>query len=240
MKRIFKVGKEKVFLRRMAASLLVVAALTAVLPAMNLAHEGEDHGESKTPVIAAGTGMVTRTARAGNWEVAIKHPSLEPDKEIPARLFVTRFETNEPIANAQVRVTLTGTAAPVEAVATAGSTAGVYEVRLPPLPQGEYRLAAQVGANGMGQTAQFGALQITPAPPTQCLQEHALRPVGTVTTSPQAGPGDSRRAPGKGLVPSTVAVTVVPSTLSRRTRPAARYACPRSNDRLSARFRTDR
>ena len=160
-------GKEKVFLRRMAASLLVVAALTAVLPAMNLAHEGEDHGESKTPVIAAGTGMVTRTARAGNWEVAIKHPSLEPDKEIPARLFVTRFETNEPIANAQVRVTLTGTAAPVEAVATAGSTAGVYEVRLPPLPQGEYRLAAQVGANGMGQTAQFGALQITPAPPTQ-------------------------------------------------------------------------
>lgn len=160
-------GKEKVFLRRMAASLLVVAALTAVLPVTSLAHEGEDHGESKAPVVAAGTGMVTRTVRAGDWEITLKHSPLEPDKEIPARVFVTRFETNEPIANAQVRVILTGAAAPVEAVATAGATAGVYEVRLPPLPQGEYRLAAQIGANGANQTAQFGAMQVVPAPPAQ-------------------------------------------------------------------------
>ncbi|MDQ3684642.1 MAG: hypothetical protein M3430_03460 [Acidobacteriota bacterium] len=167
MRRIFKVGKEKVFLRRMAAILIVVAALTAVLPVTSLAHEGEDHGESKAPVVAAGAGMVTRTARAGDWEITLKHSPLEPDKEIPARVFVTRFETNKPIANAQVRVILTGAAAPVEAVAIAGSTAGVYEVRLPPLTQGEYRLAAQVGANGASQTAQFGAMQVAPAPPAQ-------------------------------------------------------------------------
>ena len=153
-------GKEKIFFRRLAAILIVVAALTAVLPATSLAHGGEDHGESKAPVVTARTGMITRTIRAGDWEITLKHSPLEPDKEIPARVFVTRFETNEPITNAQVRVRFTGASAPVEAVASAGSTAGVYEVRLPPLPQGEYRLAAQVGANGASQTAQFGSIQV--------------------------------------------------------------------------------
>ncbi|HVF27081.1 MAG TPA: hypothetical protein VM943_02495 [Pyrinomonadaceae bacterium] len=167
MGRIFMAGKEKFYFRRLAAILIIVAALTAVLPATSLAHEGEDHGESKAPAIAAGTGMVTRTARAGDWEIVVKHPTPEPDKETPARVFVTRFETNEPIANAQVSVVLTGAAAPVEAVATAGSTPGVYEVRLLPLPQGEYRLAAQVGANGRSQTAQYGAMQVASVPPAQ-------------------------------------------------------------------------
>ncbi|MDQ3256678.1 MAG: hypothetical protein M3R15_22775, partial [Acidobacteriota bacterium] len=88
--------KDKFYFRRLAAILIIVAALTAVLPATSLAHEGEDHGESKAPVIAAGAGMVTRTARAGDWEITLKHSPLEPDKEIPARVFVTRFETNEP------------------------------------------------------------------------------------------------------------------------------------------------
>ncbi len=170
MRRIFITGKGTIHFRRLAA-ILIVAALTAVLPATSLAHEGEDHGESKAPVVAVGAGMVTRTARAGDWEIVIKHPSLEPDKETSARVFVTRFETNEPIANAQVRVTLTGAAAPLEAIATAGANsnigAGVYEVKLPPLPRGEYKLAAQVGANGASQTAQFGATQVAPAPPAQ-------------------------------------------------------------------------
>jgi len=166
MRRIFITGKGTIHFRRLAA-ILIVAALMAVLPATSLAHEGEDHGESKAPVVAVGAGMVTRTARAGDWEITLKHPPLEPDKEIPARLFVTRFETNEPIANAQVRVTFTGASAPVEAVTTAGSTAGVYEVQLPPLPQGEYRLAAQVAAGGASQTAQFDLMQVAPAPPAE-------------------------------------------------------------------------
>lgn len=166
MRKIFTSGKEKTHLRRLAALLIAIIDLTAMLPVTTSAHGGEDHSAEQSPVIAAGTGMVTRTARAGDWEVVIKHPSLEPDKELAARVFVTRFETNEPIANAQIRVTMTGAATPVEAIANAGSTAGIYEVRLPPLPQGEYRLAAQVSAGGANQTIQYGVMQVRPVPPS--------------------------------------------------------------------------
>ncbi len=137
MRRIFfKAGKEKLYLQRLAAFMIAVASLSAMLTVSTSAHGGEDHSAEQAPVVAAGTGTVTRTARASDWEIVIKHPPLEPDHELAARVFVTRFETNEPIANAQVRVTMMGAAASVEVVAAAGSTAGIYEVRLPPLPQG--------------------------------------------------------------------------------------------------------
>ena len=40
------------------------------------AHGGEDHGETKTPVVSAGAGMVTRVARIGDYEVQVRSTNL--------------------------------------------------------------------------------------------------------------------------------------------------------------------
>ncbi len=137
----------------------------AVSPIAAFGHGGEDHSAEQAPVVAASAGMVARTAQAGEWEVVIKHPTLEPDKELAARVFVTKHDTNEPIKGAHITVMIErADGAPTQVLAIAGNTAGVYEVRLPPTPQGAYKLAVQVSANGANETAQFGAVQITRVP----------------------------------------------------------------------------
>ena len=170
MGKLFTPNKEKIFVCH-PLLVLIVAALfaTTYLPIVAMAHGGEDHGAEQHPVIAStGAGTVTRTARAGEWEIVIKHPPLEPDRELAARVFITQFETNEPIGNAQVRIIISGSSsggAPFEVTASASQTAGAYDLRLPSLPEGEYQLAAQIGANGANQTARFGALRVAPAAP---------------------------------------------------------------------------
>ncbi|MBA3320576.1 MAG: FixH family protein, partial [Pyrinomonadaceae bacterium] len=114
-----------------------------------------------------GTGTITRVARAGDFEVTIKHPPIEPDKEIAARVFVTRFETNEPVEKAKITLLFTSGGAPVEATAEAANTPGMYEVKLPPMPQGDYKLAARVEGGGGTQTVEYGAIKVAPAPPAQ-------------------------------------------------------------------------
>ncbi len=144
---------------------ILLAALTMMPRSLVFAHGGEDHGDKPAPAVATGTGMVTHTARAGDMEVTVKHPALEPDKEVAARVFITHFATNEPVGGANIVVTLTGEGgAPVESAATASATSGMYEVKLPPLPKGQYKLTARVEHDGETQTAQYGALQVAPLP----------------------------------------------------------------------------
>jgi len=155
-----------VFRGKSAFGFAVMALLVAlVMPgATALAHGGEDHGEKQAPVVSTGTGMVAHTARVGDLEAVIKHTPIEPDKEIAARLFLTHFATNEPVGNAKLVVVLTGDGGvPVETVATAAvATPGMYEAKLPPLPKGQYKLAARVDHDGKTETAEYGAIGVTP------------------------------------------------------------------------------
>lgn len=139
--------------------------MLAVSPLAAFAHGGEDHSAEQAPVVAAGAGMVARTMQAGEWEIMIKHPVLKPDKELAARVFVTKHDTNEPVERASVTVTVTDVGgAPTQVTATAaGNTPGVYELKLPPMPQGAYKLAVRVGASGANETVQFGAIQVARA-----------------------------------------------------------------------------
>jgi len=107
--------------------------------------------------------MIVRVARVGDLEVVIKDPPIEPDKETAARVFITRFETNEPVSGAKVVVVLQGNA-PVEVSAVPSSTAGMYEVQLPPLPQGQYKLLARIEHDGENKTAEYGSLAVAPLP----------------------------------------------------------------------------
>ncbi len=148
---------------------IVVAAVFAVaLTFSNVpvyAHGGEDHSKEKAPVVSTSANMVVRTARAGDLEVTLKHPPVEPDKELAARVFLTRFDTNEPVEGAKVFVVLAGGGMPVEAMAEPGSTPGIYEVKLPPTPQGDYTLATRFEMGGATQTVEYGTLRVAPLPP---------------------------------------------------------------------------
>jgi len=155
--------------RKKLSALTVLMAILALLisPATGFAHGGEDHGDKKPATVSAGTNMIVHVARAGDFEVVIKHAPIEPDKEMVARVFVSRFATNEPVGGAKAIVTLTSdNGAPVELTATASSTPGMYEVKLPPLPKGEYKLAARIDSNGETKTASLSALQVAPQPVT--------------------------------------------------------------------------
>ncbi|MFN2455359.1 MAG: hypothetical protein ABR577_14180 [Pyrinomonadaceae bacterium] len=144
------------------AALMALALLTAKASA----HGGEDHGEKQAPVVSTGAGVITHVARTGDLEITVKHPPLEPDKETTARVFATRFATNEPIGNAKIAVTLASDGnALVEAFAAAAATTpGMYEAKLPPLPKGAYKLTARIEQQGESSTAEYGALQVAPLP----------------------------------------------------------------------------
>ena len=158
------VARKKKFV--LAVALTMLASLGAT-PVAVFAHGGEDHDEKKATAVSAGPGMVARVARVGDFEVVIKHPAVEPDKETAARVFVTRFGTNEPIGGAKIIIAMEGggSSAPIEATVAPSNTPGLYEVKLPPLPKGQYELSARVEIAGGVQTAQYGALEVAPPPP---------------------------------------------------------------------------
>lgn len=156
--------RNRLALRAVALTLLVGALFT---PAVTVfAHGGEDHGDQKAPAVSTGPGMVVHTARAGELEVVVKHPPIEPDKETVARVLVTRFETNEPVGDAKVTLALAVEgSAPVEVTAApSAATPGMYEAKLPPLPKGKYTLTASLDAAGKAETVAYGAILVAPLP----------------------------------------------------------------------------
>ncbi|HKP36168.1 MAG TPA: hypothetical protein VJS64_02345 [Pyrinomonadaceae bacterium] len=154
--------------KRLSGLTVLVGILTLVFsPASVFAHGGEDHGDQKPQTVSPGTNMIVHVARAGDFELVIKHAPIEPDKEMVARVFVSRFANNEPVSGAKAIVTLTSDGgAPVELTAAAGATPGMYEVKLPPLPKGQYKLAARIDSNGETKTATLSALEVAPQPVT--------------------------------------------------------------------------
>jgi hypothetical protein len=62
-------------------------------------------------------------------------------------------------------VAFTTSGTPIEAKAEASHTPGIYEVKFPPLPRGDYVLASRVEVGGATEVVEFGALQVAPVPP---------------------------------------------------------------------------
>ncbi|MCP9496413.1 MAG: hypothetical protein MSG64_18375 [Pyrinomonadaceae bacterium MAG19_C2-C3] len=150
----------------LTALLVVIAALFVSGDTVS-AHEGEDHGgEGGVAAVSTSTDMQVRTARAGDLEVTLKHALIEPDKGGTARAFVTRFDSNEPVASAAITLLFTGGGTPVEATAVAGNTAGMYEAKLPPLVRGDYRLTARVEVAGATRTVEYGVIKVAASPAT--------------------------------------------------------------------------
>jgi hypothetical protein len=127
-----------------------------------LAHGGEDHGETKPPTATTTAGKVTRSARLGDFEIMLKHSTLEPDASAAGRLFITRFATNEPVGDANPAVEIESANGTVTEISVEKTDAtGSYTVKIPALPEGAYTIRARVAAaGGKTNTATFSGVEV--------------------------------------------------------------------------------
>lgn len=147
-------------MRVVRRAVLILAVLALALPPALLAHGDEDHGGKKTAV-AAGPGMIARTARVGDYEVMMKHLALEPLHEHSARLFITRYATNEPVKEATANLVIAAKGKePIKVAAKPSARAGEYELTLPPLDSGSFSFSVSVKTGGIEQKADYGAVTI--------------------------------------------------------------------------------
>ncbi len=141
----------------------IIALLT--IPMRVSAHGDEDHGESK-PQTNVKQNIVTRTATTDDFEILLKTPLLEPDKEIGGgKLFLTSHETNEPIGNAKITLLIEGEdGKKTEIVVNPVYNPGVYRLIIPPIPQSSVKLSAKINHSGKDVLVSFGTAEIKFAP----------------------------------------------------------------------------
>lgn len=144
---------------------LVVAFFAVVWFLTNVstasAHGGEDHGEAKPKTTANDKGIVSHTTRLGDFELMLKHARLLPDAAGSARLFITRFETNESVDKANPRIEIESASGSITAATIEKSdAAGSYNVKIPALPQGVYNIRARLTYDGETDTATFSGVTV--------------------------------------------------------------------------------
>ena len=126
-----------------------------------LAHGGEDHGEAKPKTETTDKGTVLHTTRVGDLEVMLKHERLTPDAGNAARLFVTRFATNEPSSDVAPAIEIeAANGAVTQATIEKTGTAGSFAVKIPPLATGTYLIRAKLTHGGETDTATFSGVEI--------------------------------------------------------------------------------
>jgi len=157
-------GKFK--LRNVSIALAAAFALAFSGSAAQIfAHGGEDHGDAKPKTETTDKGTVSHTTRVGDLEVMLKHERLVPDAGNAARLFVTRYETNEGFAGVVPTIEIEATnGAVTSATIEKTDTAGSFAAKIPPLAEGTYLIRAKLTHGGETDTATFSGVQIQNAP----------------------------------------------------------------------------
>ena len=132
-----------------------------LLPTPILAHGGEDHGDQKPASAAIVKGTVSHTTRLGTIELVIKYPELLPDTATSGKIFFTAFETNEPVDKVSSVIEIEsadGSITPATVEKT--DDLGIFNVKIPALPQGTYVVRAKVTTNGETDTATFPGVEV--------------------------------------------------------------------------------
>ena len=146
---------------------LTILALVSIAffgnAAQIFAHGGEDHGDQKPPVATTTKGIVSRSTKLGDFEITFKTPQLEPDTATAARLFITKFETNEAVAGDAANPTMEiessgGTITQVAVEKT--DAAGSYNLKIPALPEGNYTIRANLKTSKGSDTATFSNVAV--------------------------------------------------------------------------------
>lgn len=138
-------------------------ALATIFPTIASAHGGEDHGDQKPKTTANAKGVVSHSARLGDFEVMVKHPVLEPDQPTTGRVFVTRFETNEPFKDGATTVEIEATNGTIfTGTVETSEQPGIYNLKFPALPEGVYTMRTKLSYDGETDTVTFSGVDVKP------------------------------------------------------------------------------
>jgi len=156
MKRLMTILKEK----KLVVSLLILF-LIAGNTLQVFAHGGEDHGDAKPKTQTTDKGTVSHSSRLGDLEVMLKHPQFKPDAATEARLFVTKFETNEAFKDVAPAVEIESANGSVtQGTIEKSETAGIFGVKFPALPEGTYTVRTKLTHDGETDTATFSGVEV--------------------------------------------------------------------------------
>ena len=129
--------------------------------AQAFAHGGEDHGDAQPKVATNAKGTLTRNARLGEFEITLKTPALEPDAATGAKLFITKFETNEAVGDAVPTMEIESSGETVTQVAVEKTdVAGSYNLKLPALSEGKYTIRTSLKSAKGSDTATFSNVEV--------------------------------------------------------------------------------
>lgn len=146
---------------KLVSCLLIMLFALSIDVRQTDAHGGEDHGDEKPKTAQNVQGIVSHTARLGDLEVMVKHPVLEPDTAITARLFVTKFATNEPADKVEPSVEFeSSNGAVAHGILERTDSVGRYILRIPALPEGAYTVRVRIAYEGETDTATFAGVQV--------------------------------------------------------------------------------
>jgi len=151
--------------RSVIFTILVVLFLLAGNAPQILAHGGEDHGDSQPKTTTNEKGTISHTAHLGGFEIMLKHPWLEPDTATSARLFITKFETNEAVNEVTPAVEIESPNGSVtEAVVEKTDMVGSYNLKFSALSQGTYIVRIKLTYNNETDTATFSGVEVKTQP----------------------------------------------------------------------------
>lgn len=147
--------------------------------ALILAHGDENHGDAKPKTAITEKGTVTRAARVGDFEIMLKHSSLEPDAASTGRFFITRFTTNEPVGDANPAIEIESATGTVTGISVEKTDAvGSYVVRIPALPEGTYTIRTKLTFSGETDTATFSGVEIAHNEAAPAMADSSWRQTG--------------------------------------------------------------
>lgn len=145
------------------------------------AHGGEDHGDEKPKVATTTKGIVSRNARLGDFEVTLKTPVLEPDATTTARLFITKFETNEAVGDGVPTMEIESSGGAVVQVAVEKTdVAGSYNLKIPALAEGNYTIRTSLKSAKGSDTATFSNVAVAHSEATNAATSGATSWLGTI------------------------------------------------------------
>lgn len=85
---------------------ILLIYLLAFFPMIIFAHGGEDHGVEAKKAAPMSTSYFSSVSNSEKYELLMKYEPIKRGKEATLRLFVTNFQTNKPIDNAKLEITL--------------------------------------------------------------------------------------------------------------------------------------
>lgn len=155
---------EKTIYNFLSEKILLLAALFLIFApaATTLAHEGHDHSKDEPAAVSTGGEIETRSGRVGDYEILMKSPPLEPDTPVEARLFLVWAQTNAPISNAVITVTIereNDRVMEINAEADA-KVAGGYTATIPAISSGKAKIGARWTLAGTTEQIDFGTADI--------------------------------------------------------------------------------